>query len=771
MYNLSSLNNSQSCDTSASYCKPGVILPVWLPQEGLLIGDTIARACVYALGLAYLFLGVSIIADRFMAAIEVITSQEKQIKIIDSEGNKQTVMVRYWNETVSNLTLMALGSSAPEILLSIIEIFGNKFEAGDLGPNTIVGSAAFNLFVIIGYCIAVVPNGEVRRIKHLRVFFVTASWSIFAYIWLYIIIAVITPNYVDVWEAVLTFMFFPLTVLTAFIVDKKIFFGNFLQKRIKSTKVVRDEEAQNAEPLRPVESMEAIDMANPEIKNFEEHRKEYINILKEMRQKHPDIGVDELQQLAEIEILKRGPKSRAYYRIQATRKLIGGGGGTSNMRKKLQVKDRMANAKSKSNLDSLVEQQANTVTSVYFEPAHYTCFESVGSIELYVSRHGGDLNSTILVDYKTENGSAEANSDYEYTEGSLIFYPNETRKHFVVKIIDDDVYEEDEHFYVRLSNARYQTNDLIDLDTLRVTSPDLATVMILDDDHGGVFMFAEANIEIIENVGVLRVKVIRTSGARGKVKVPYKTIDGSAVAPRDYEKKNDMLVFYNNEVEKYIEIDIVDHEDYQKNVNFFIKLSEPIAEVEEVSHNEAGRPRLGDQSKIEIHVKESKVIKGIVDKLLIKSNAAVLVGTSSWREQFIEAFQVNAGDDDDDDDDDDDKNGDVNDDDDKAKSVDGDDENNEQKKEESEPKRPSIGDYLIHFVSLFWKVLFAFVPPTEIWGGWACFVVSIIIIGILTAVIGDLASHFGCTVGLKDSVTAISFVALGTSLPGTKINY
>jgi len=38
---------------------------------------------------------------------------------------------------VSNLTLMALGSSAPEILLSIIEVVGKGFEAGDLGPNTI----------------------------------------------------------------------------------------------------------------------------------------------------------------------------------------------------------------------------------------------------------------------------------------------------------------------------------------------------------------------------------------------------------------------------------------------------------------------------------------------------------------------------------------------------------------------------------------------------------------------------------------------------------
>ena len=54
----------------------------------------------------------------------------------------------------------------------------------------------------------------------------------------------------------------------------------------------------------------------------------------------------------------------------------------------------------------------------------------------------------------------------------------------------------------------------------------------------------------------------------------------------------------------------------------------------------------------------------------------------------------------------------------------------------------------------------------DYWGGWACFVVSILAIGGITAIIGDLAAGFGCTVGMKDSVTAITFVALGTSLPG-----
>lgn len=72
----------------------------------------------------------------------------------------------------------------------------------------------------------------------------------------------------------------------------------------------------------------------------------------------------------------------------------------------------------------------------------------------------------------------------------------------------------------------------------------------------------------------------------------------------------------------------------------------------------------------------------------------------------------------------------------------------------------------MHILSLFWKILFAFIPPTEYWNGWACFIVSISVIGFLTAIIGDLASHFGCTVGLRDTVTAVVFVALGTSLPG-----
>lgn len=55
-------------------CRPGILLPVWMPDKPP-VGEQAGRAVIYFVCLMYMFLGVSIIADRFMASIEVITSQ------------------------------------------------------------------------------------------------------------------------------------------------------------------------------------------------------------------------------------------------------------------------------------------------------------------------------------------------------------------------------------------------------------------------------------------------------------------------------------------------------------------------------------------------------------------------------------------------------------------------------------------------------------------------------------------------------------------------
>ena len=40
-------------------------------------------------------------------------------------------------------------------------------------------------------------------------------------------------------------------------------------------------------------------------------------------------------------------------------------------------------------------------------------------------------------------------------------------------------------------------------------------------------------------------------------------------------------------------------------------------------------------------------------------------------------------------------------------------------------------------------------------------------IGVVTAVVAEVANVMGCLLGLKPGVTAITFVAIGTSLPDT----
>lgn len=72
-----------------------------------------------------------------------------------------------------------------------------------------------------------------------------------------------------------------------------------------------------------------------------------------------------------------------------------------------------------------------------------------------------------------------------------------------------------------------------------------------------------------------------------------------------------------------------------------------------------------------------------------------------------------------------------------------------------------------HFACINWKMLFAIVPPSRYGGGWPCFIVALLFIGIITAIVGEVATILGCSAGIEPSITAITLVAMGTSLPDT----
>ncbi|KAI6212934.1 CBN-NCX-1 protein [Aphelenchoides besseyi] len=751
---------AEKCEP-ARPCRPGLLLDVWEPQVGISTWTRVYRAAVYLIALVYLFLGVSIVADRFMAAIEVITSQEKEVKVKKPNGEKT----------------MALGSSAPEILLSVIEICGNGFEAGDLGPGTIVGSAAFNLFIIIAVCIMSVPSGEIRRIKRSGVFYVTVIWSTFAYIWLYLILSFFSPNVVEPWEGILTFLFFFFTLVTAYWANiyapainrrflKKAPTGFIGQRHFHTAIDGHQTEVENKEDVLPpalsighdLDATEKLVEENSDYEAFRNHRRLFYEIFTKIRSQYPDLPLREVGRLTANKTLNSAPKSRAFRRIQATRKMFG-----TKLNKPNNHKESVrVSAEGSEETQPLMDRAAEV--TVVFRPCHYICVEDVGNVHLTVTVDRGAIEepSVVKVDYRTIEGSAKAESDFVPTSGTLRFEPNETSKIISIKIVDRDEYEEDEEFFVQLSNPKAfsPTNDLVTYKAICGPAYE-ATVIVVDDDHGGAFTFNSEVLKLAESVGYTYLTVNRNRGgsfinkssdipiglARGRVTLPYVVKDGSAKKGKDFECEDGELVFEDRQTTADIRIRIINDDEYEKSEDFYIELGQPIWHKEnQIGENGAdGRPILGDHTRCKVVIIEDDELKNFVERLVKKTNVSLMVGTSSWKQQFAEALSM---------------------------EPDDEEEETEEGKDVKDgeftfqpKKKHSIGAYVMHYLNLPWKLLFATIPPTDYANGWICFVVSIIFIGLLTAVIGDVAALFGCTVGLKDVVTAISLVAVGTSVP------
>lgn len=688
------ITNQTSIDLNEYVCSDkGLILPLVSEYTWY----SWIRIILYFALLMYLFLGIAIIADIFMCAIEKITSKTVTIKDTNDDGDLIERKVKVWNATVANLTLMALGSSSPEILLSIIEICGNKFKAGDLGPGTIVGSAAYNLLMITALCVVAIKNGNVRRIKNYKVFVVTALWSVFAYSWLYLVLVVISPNVVSLWEAILTLLFFPLVVLNSYAAEKDFWMPKFF-------KSADDNIEMNINDMSKWQRKKAFEDISDKVSG-----EDVLKIMREIEDDGAYENEDEKAKLIAAEILKSKQKSRLHYRLAATRFLSGGRSNTIEEPKQDesgQNDEQFSNARRRTFKD---RSENGSKAVVEFSNPAYAVLENEGSLGIKVVRYG-KCDEECQLRIESMNGTALEGSDYQGINEEFVMEPNENEKEFHVTIIDNDIPEPDKVFFLRLTSLGYNDNVLLGK---------MCMVTIIDDDEPGEIEFSESAYVVKESHGRLEVECKRNNGASGEVSVSYKAYseDGSS---KSFEATEGVLEFGPNEMSKSFFINIIDDKTTNKNESFNLELSDPQNGV-----------KLGKTSKAIVTVINDNDLSRITGRLAVMVNAdleELSVTNKSWTEQFQEALNVNGG-----------------------KDI----------------EKASIFEYFKHVVSFPWKVMFAFVPPPQYLGGWLCFFVSLAVIGMMTAIVGDAAAIFGCLVGLKDSVTAISFVAMGTSLPDT----
>jgi len=353
---------------------------------------------------------------------------------------------RVWNATVANLTLMALGSSAPEILLSVVEVFANEMASGPLGPSTIVGSAAFNLMIITALCIIALDPGETRTLKQLGVFLVTAAFSVWAYVWLLIIVIFWTPEVITVIEGVLTMVFFVMLIMLAYWADKYW------------------------------------DMIPAWTKTSGSSAKDAALALKKAGLSK-DATPEEMAAALRDEM--EPPKTKAYYKRKMLEEKTGNAKGN---------KAKIAPANNDLEMDvggdktqygaqdskAIAEAAEGAAGIIGWAAYVYKIPESGEKIEITVVRSGGKTGE-VKVAYTTKDQTATAGKDYEKNEGEIVFADGDMEpKKITVVIFDDDEFEKDEHFTVVLSEP--QGGAKFDTTTDGGEEEDVCTVMILNDD-------------------------------------------------------------------------------------------------------------------------------------------------------------------------------------------------------------------------------------------------------------------------------------------------
>ena len=192
---------------------------------------------------------------------------------------------------------------------------------------------------------------------------------------------------------------------------------------------------------------------------------------------------------------------------------------------------------------------------------------------------------------------------------------------------------------------------------------------------------------------------------------------GSAVEGEDFVGAEGVLLFTSGVLSLDIPITIIN------NMNAAGEDENLEVELYEI-HPEGAK--LGNISKTTITIADDDEFQEILDNMMTLTNenlASLSLYQSNWGKQFANAMSVNGGD------------------------VD----------------TASASDFILHFLTFGLKVLFATAPPPGKGGGWPCFWVSLVYIGICACIISDLSKIFGCMIGLKEEIAAITLVTFGTS--------
>ena len=189
----------------------------------------------------------------------------------------------------------------------------------------------------------------------------------------------------------------------------------------------------------------------------------------------------------------------------------------------------------------------------------------------FLTFRSGRVTNLVRVKVDTVDGTAKEGTDYRGIHTTIEFVPGQTELEIEMEILDDDDWEPDEHFFLRITLDPNSENSGV----AKIGKRHIMTIKILNDDLPGTFQFEKRVYFVKESCGEAEIVIFRECGADGDVEVRFvrimisrdelcvaqihfRTNDRTARDGKDFMGGDFRVLFRTGETEKLVRIPIID---------------------------------------------------------------------------------------------------------------------------------------------------------------------------------------------------------------------
>lgn len=205
----------------------------------------------------------------------------------------------------------------------------------------------------------------------------------------------------------------------------------------------------------------------------------------------------------------------------------------------------------------------------------------------------------VTVDYATLDNTAQAGSDYESTSGTLVISPGATTGIISVPIIGDLVNEDEESFFIRLSNN--SSNSTL--------ADNRGIGTIIDNDSPPTISISDAAVTEGNSGTANAIFTVSLSSASAKIiSVNVAAIEGTAKEGIDFQPTSDVLTFLPGTTSRNFFVPVIGDTEDEPNESFSVLLSNPVNAT-------LGNPRgvgtiIDDDVAASLSISDASVLEG-----------------------------------------------------------------------------------------------------------------------------------------------------------------